>query len=120
MKDQSRKILDRSRPRNSLLDWSVNDVRAFLKERLQQRGIGEAYLFGSLATGKPGAWSDIDLILVQDTQLPFIERMRQFHDLLDLGIPVDVLVYTPEEFSRLWHDDSPFWKEVRRTAIRLI
>lgn len=59
-------------------------------------------LFGSRARGEAGPDSDFDLMLVVDTDLPpadraFIANKAVRH----LGVPVDIIVYTPEEFDRL-------------------
>jgi len=61
-------------------------------------------LFGSRATGRARADSDIDLILVSPyfENVRFIKRMgivRQQLDTLGYGISVDALCYTPEEFE---------------------
>ena len=77
-------------------------------------------VFGSIATGEMGAWSDVDLIIVKDSSLPFVERPREFFNLLDIGVPIDILVYSPTEFDELKDSDSGFWKEFRRNNIRVI
>lgn len=64
-------------------------------------------LFGSWAWGEPRRESDIDLFIVKESQERRIERERQIQRLL-LGskLPVDVLVYTPQEVQRrLWLED---------------
>lgn len=94
-----RPVLERSRPRVSVLEFSVEELVGFLRERLEGRGVVGAYLFGSVAAGTANAWSDLDVVVVQPTVEPFVERPRPFSDLQDLGVPVDVLVYTPEEFT---------------------
>lgn len=114
------KLLERSRPPFSLLYWEPEDIMKVLGERLERKGITEAYPFGSLATRNVGAWSDIDLIIVQESEAPFVERPGEYAELLELGVPVDVLVYTPEEFARLGTSASGFWKEVRKNTVRLI
>lgn len=57
-------------------------------------------LFGSYANGNPTQDSDIDLIIVNKTSLPKhkrgIEIRRLFYRHL---IPLDIKVYTPEEFE---------------------
>jgi len=57
-------------------------------------------LFGSYANGSPTNESDIDLIIVNKTSLPKhkrgIEIRRLFYRQL---IPLDIKVYTPEEFE---------------------
>ncbi|MBE0617497.1 MAG: nucleotidyltransferase domain-containing protein [Proteobacteria bacterium] len=120
MSPVAREVVARSRPRVSLLDFEPAQVRAFLEDRLRGKGVVEAYLFGSFAEGRAGPWSDVDLVVVQPTDAPFVERPRGFRDLMDLGVPVDVLVYTPGEFARLREERSGFWKEFERTKIRLL
>jgi len=58
-------------------------------------------LFGSLATGAVDEWSDVDLVIVKETPLRFLDRIREVLELLHPRVGVDVLVYTPEEFDRL-------------------
>jgi predicted nucleotidyltransferase len=58
-------------------------------------------LFGSYCTGQVKEWSDLDLVLVKETQAPFLDRTRQVLALLKPRVGVDVLVYTPDEFERL-------------------
>ena len=58
-------------------------------------------LFGSLATGAVDEWSDVDLVIVKETPLRFLDRIREVLELLHPRVGLDVLVYTPEEFDRL-------------------
>lgn len=63
----------------------------------------QVFLFGSAARGEADAWSDVDLIVVLRTDLPFVERPRLAAPALRkaLGRSVDILVYTPEEFEEM-------------------
>lgn len=67
-------------------------------------------VFGSLATGHVHAWSDIDLIIVRQTSLPFLQRLHQMRELLQPRVGTDILVYTPEEFEALCQE-RPFFRE---------
>ncbi len=59
------------------------------------------FLFGSYANGQPNDDSDIDLLVVKDTNEPRFQRNVAVQRLLiGTKIPVDVLVYTNEEFER--------------------
>jgi predicted nucleotidyltransferase len=58
-------------------------------------------LFGSYCTGQVKEWSDLDMVIVKETQAPFLDRTRQVLALLKPRVGVDVLVYTPDEFERL-------------------
>ncbi len=115
-----KKILERSRPLTSILDFSTTDIEAFFQRKLSRHEIDAAYLFGSYVQGLASAWSDIDLLIVMPTTSPFIERSRAFDDLYELGLPIDVLVYTPEEFKTLKTSNSGFWKNFRNHHQRVI
>jgi len=58
-------------------------------------------LFGSRARGEAQPNSDYDVLVVVESEIPFVER--QGRALLALGrrsFPVDLLVYTPVEVER--------------------
>jgi len=58
-------------------------------------------LFGSYADGQPTNDSDLDLLIVKDSDLPRIERNRHVRRLLkNLYFPVDVFIKTPREYDR--------------------
>ncbi len=67
-------------------------------------------LFGTLATGGIHEWSDIDMVVVERTDLPFFQRMKHVRKLLQPKVAMDIMVYTPEEFHRLCAE-SPFFRE---------
>jgi hypothetical protein len=113
-------VLAKSRPAVSVLDFPREKVIEFLADRLRAAGVGEAYIIRSFAENRCEAWSDIDLIILQETTRPFTERAQDFQNLFDLGLPLDILVYTPAEFTRLLHSTSGFWKTVRRHNLRIL
>ncbi len=69
-------------------------------------------LFGSLAAGKLHRWSDIDLLIVEKTTLPFFQRLHQKRLLLQPTVGTDILIYTPEEFEQLSLERPFFHEEV--------
>lgn len=75
-----------------------------LRAVLRRFGYQRAILFGSAARGDMHEGSDLDVIVVRATDLPFVERPRALLEALPRGLAVDVLVYTPEEFARLSRD----------------
>lgn len=65
-----------------------------------------ALLFGSFAKGDYSKRSDVDVIFVEDTNLPFVERIGKYFSALREHKPlkpfdIDVLVYTPAEFEEM-------------------
>jgi predicted nucleotidyltransferase len=68
---------------------------------LEEAGAERAVAFGSWARGEADAWSDLDLVVVLDTDLPFVERGNRLAKLVEaLPVAVDLLVYTRAEFAR--------------------
>ena len=58
-------------------------------------------LFGSRARGEGSPRSDVDLLIIKESTLPRPKRYAEVRRLFwGLGIPMDILVYTPEEFAR--------------------
>lgn len=72
-----------------------------LKLRLPELGIERAILFGSAAWGHPGLASDLDLIVVWDTPLDFLERTVELYRRIAPRVALDLLVYTPQEMERM-------------------
>lgn len=69
-------------------------------EPLRHSGAERAIAFGSYARGAADGYSDLDLVVVLRTDRPRAERGLLLRELLDaLPVPVDLLVYTPEEFA---------------------
>jgi predicted nucleotidyltransferase len=97
-------------------DQAVEHIRSCVRGRVR-----EAWLYGSFARDELDPDSDIDCMLVADTDLPFPERGRLFDDLRDRLPSLEILVYTPEEFGRLTGDPSPgFWQSVVRELVRIV
>ncbi len=76
-----------------------------------------AWIFGSHARGTPVAESDVDVIVVAPTRRPFVERFRDYLPAIaNADVAVDLLVYTPEEFSRMQAEERPFLVDVLAEA----
>lgn len=69
-------------------------------------------VFGSAATGHIHEWSDLDVMIVKETQKPFLQRMRDVAILCDAPISVDYLVYTPTEVAQMTAAGNPFIKNI--------
>jgi len=81
------------------------DIDGYLKEAVRKivsiGGAEKIILFGSYAYGKPTMDSDIDLMVVMDTnERPHKRSVALRKTLKGLGIPKDIIVKTPEEFNR--------------------
>jgi len=63
--------------------------------------IRQILVFGSYATGEIHEWSDLDLVLIQDTQAPFLDRSLRLVRAIKPRAGIQFLVYTPEEARKL-------------------
>jgi len=71
----------------------TNRLRAYKPEKV--------ILFGSYAWGRPDKSSDADLLVVKRSRKPKHHRIEEVERLLyPAPMPVDVLVYTPEELRQ--------------------
>ena len=58
-------------------------------------------VIGSVANGTAGEDSDLDLIIVKESdENSFISGARARLALKDSSIPIDIIIYTPKEFER--------------------
>lgn len=76
-------------------------------------------LFGSFSQERIKRWSDIDLIIVKETDKPFFERIKEVLLLLKPRVGVDILVYTPEEFKNMYNSREFFRKEIIEKGVKL-
>jgi predicted nucleotidyltransferase len=81
------------------------------------RDILRAGYFGSYARGDWGVNSDLDVILiVKNSELPFWRRALEW-DVLGMPVPVDLLVYTQEEWQSLVEGGERFAQTVEKEAV---
>jgi len=70
-------------------------------------------LFGSAARGESGSDSDADfLIIKKETPFYGADRIRELSRIVNRNIPVDFLVYRPEEFEKRVEMGDPFLKAI--------
>jgi len=89
---------------------------------LRKSGAKRAIVFGSWARGQADGFSDLDLAVVMDTDLPHPQRALDLARELDRALPtvVDLLVYTPEAFAAGEADPFGVFDLFRRDGIDLL
>ena len=100
---------------------SVEEYLYQILAALNSESIEKVILFGSAASGQMGPDSDLDLLIVMDTDyLPqtYQERMEYRLQIqrkvrhIRKKVPIDLLIYTRPEYKLITHDMSSFIKDV--------
>jgi predicted nucleotidyltransferase len=80
-----------------------------IKRALRQYQPERIYVFGSWAHGTQDELSDLDIVVIKRTRKSFFARLREVAFLLPPGFgAVDILVYTPDEFSKMQEEGNAF------------
>jgi len=87
------------------LHWLVEDLKKYQPEKI--------ILFGSAVRGEMDAYSDLDVAVIKETTTPFVQRGIDAVKMLRSGLgPIDLFVYTPEEFQRMKENENPFIERI--------
>jgi uncharacterized protein len=76
-------------------------------------GALRAYLVGDLATGRVGPESELELVVVQETDEPFHRRADFWVAHIRPRVGTRFLVYTPEEVERFEGEDALLLEAIR-------
>ena len=88
--------------RREQLEGELDRIISILKDM----GALRIILFGSLADGSVGSFSDIDLIVVMDTDEPFVKRLDKVYKAVCPRVACDILLNNPGEFERMKKESS--------------
>ena len=82
----------------ALLEQALQD----LVERLKaMEGVHRISLFGSFVRGRRDLFTDLDILVVMDTPMSYVERLRFLYSQVNVPVDLDMLCYTPREFQSL-------------------
>lgn len=69
----------------------------------------KVFLYGSYVYGQPTEDSDLDILIIKESDLPRYKRAREIHRLFNpYPCPMDILIYTPREAERFRDHPSAF------------
>ncbi len=90
-------ILQRKAGRRQALEQGL----AVVIVELRDLGARKVVLFGSLARGDTGAWSDLDLLVIMPSSWSSREWTRQVYAEVERTVACDFLVYTEEDLQAM-------------------
>lgn len=83
----------------------IDRIKNLLIPVFKEKRVKKAYLFGSLARGAQTKKSDVDLMIIAETEKRFFDRYDDYEGIQRL-LPdhsVDLLIYTSDELNRIAH-----------------
>ena len=89
------------------------EIQSITRQLIEKYGPEKIILFGSAARGDKGPDSDADFLIIKK-QTPYYgsERIMEVSSLIERNIPVDFLIYRPEEFEKRLEMGDPFLKAI--------
>jgi len=89
------------------------EIESITTQLIEKYGPEKIILFGSAARGDTGPDSDADFLIVKK-QTPYYgsDRIRELSSMIERNIPVDFLIYRPEEFEKRLEMGDPFLKAI--------
>jgi len=80
---------------------SINQIENVARKIGKCINAQSVFLFGSYSRNQASENSDVDLLVIADSDLPRHKRSRKIHLMFKpYPFPMDILVYTPEEVKR--------------------
>ena len=80
-------------------------------------GALRAYVVGDVADGLVGPDTELELVIVQETDEPFHRRADFWVAHIRPRVGMRFLVYTPEEFERFEEDDALLLEAIERDEV---
>ena len=103
-----------------LSENTLHEIKKAADPILRDGGARKAMVIGSVARGDADEYSDLDVIIIADTDKPFVERYEDFFGILRIWRRgVDLFVYTPEEFESMRERDNPFLRKAMEDAVTI-
>src|SRR3989338_7445919 len=91
------------------LEAELERILEILRKRVRPEKV---ILFGSLVSGRLKPESDIDLLIVQESNDSIFERKRKLEGLLNRKYAADLIVLTPGEVKSLLDSDNRYIKQI--------
>jgi len=95
--------------RESRLREELERMSKILIERYKPEKI---ILFGSLVDGNLYEWSDLDLLVIKETEKRYLDRVLKVLNLVKPKLAIDLLVLTPKELQKMLKEGNPYVKEI--------
>lgn len=95
----------------------AHDLQAIVQQLGRLPAVQQVILFGSYAAGRRDLFTDLDLLVIMDSDADFVTRNADLARRIHASVALDLLAYTPQEIERL--RDRPFIRQALKTGVVL-
>jgi len=88
----------------------ADSLEAVVAALAKRPDVERAILFGSYQEGRQDLFTDLDILIVVESELDFVSRTAEMYRYLSAPVDMDLLVYTRQELER--HHDRPFVRRI--------
>jgi len=78
----------------------IEKTLSLIAEKLKDKA-KRISIFGSVARGEAGIFSDLDILIIMETNKPFLKRLEEIYSIPEISVDIDIICYTLEEFEWL-------------------
>ena len=94
-----------------------DEIKRIVEKIVENVEPRKVVLFGSHASGNPAKHSDLDLLVVMDSNVPNIQLGREIRKLFyGYSIPMDIIVYSQKEIDEWKNVKMAFPTTIARTG----
>jgi predicted nucleotidyltransferase len=92
----------------------AEDLEGLVQQLSNMPDVRQVILFGSYAAGRRDLLTDLDLLVVMDSTLGFVDRNVELAKRLHVRVALDLLAYTPQEVTQM--SNRPFLRHALQTS----
>lgn len=101
------------------MEISRTGIEPIVDQIVEQFAPQQILLFGSWAYGEPTPHSDVDLLVVMETEESSLHAAARVSEAVEHTAPLDIIVRTPEEFASQLASHNLFESQIERDGISL-
>ena len=116
---QAKHDVSKDKQNTNILPAILEDIGNVTRQIVHQFHPQKVILFGSYAYGQPTEDSDVDLLVVTDTDEPPLHVASHIAATIEHPLPLDIVVHTPAEFAAAVQRKGVFATEVATKGVTL-
>lgn len=98
---------------------SRTTIQPIVDQIVEKFSPSQVYLFGSQAYGQPTDESDVDILVVMETDESPLHAAARISESVEHTVPLDIIVRTPEEFASQLAGRNLFESRIQQNGISL-